>query len=57
MMGNWQELKPSIVFGCDDIDKTYGVMLSNGVEFLEEPQKETWGNFVRFKDIDGNVFL
>jgi lactoylglutathione lyase len=57
MMNNWKELKPSIVFECDDIQKTYDTMLSKGVEFIDEPKTMQWGTFVQFKDPDGNQFI
>lgn len=57
MMSNWTELKPSIVFVCDDIEAAYAGMKERGVEFLGEPNKMQWGTFVQFKDDDGNVFL
>jgi predicted enzyme related to lactoylglutathione lyase len=57
MMTNWQELKPSIVFVCDDIEATYSKMLENGVVFEGALQKMQWGTFATFKDEDGNSFL
>lgn len=57
MMKNWEELKPSIVFECADIEKTYEKMRGNGVQFLSEPQKMNWGTFAQFRDPDGNTFL
>jgi lactoylglutathione lyase len=57
MMTNWNELKPSIVFGCDDVFAAYETMKANGVEFLEEPKEMPWGTFVQFKDEDGNEFI
>jgi lactoylglutathione lyase len=57
MMPNWQELKASIVFECDDMDATYREMSEKGVKFLEEPQKMPWGTYARFEDIDGNEFI
>ena len=57
MMSNWEELKPSIVFNCVDIEDTVDKLKANGVEFIEEPQKEKWGTYARFKDIDGNEFI
>jgi lactoylglutathione lyase len=30
MMPNWRELKPSIVFACDDFEKTYTKLKSKG---------------------------
>ncbi len=57
MMNNWAELKPSIVFECDDIQKTYSEMSARGVKFLEEPKVMHWGGFARFQDPDGNEFF
>ena len=57
MMPNWRELKPSIVFLCDDIEQTYTKLKSKGVNFVEEPRKMAWGTYAKFVDIDGNEFL
>jgi len=57
MMPNWAELKPSIVFECDDIEQTYADLAAKGVKFLEAPQKMAWGTYARFEDPDGNVFV
>jgi lactoylglutathione lyase len=57
MMAGWEELKPSIVFQCEEIDALYDKMLKNGVVFLEEPQRQPWGTYARFQDLDGNEFL
>ncbi|GLI04060.1 hypothetical protein YDYSG_00900 [Paenibacillus tyrfis] len=57
MMKNWAELKPSIVFVCDDVEKTYETMKANGVTFEGELQKMQWGTFATFLDEDGNSFL
>jgi predicted enzyme related to lactoylglutathione lyase len=57
MMANWPELKPSIVFLCDDIAETHAKMSANGVHFLEEPTTMQWGSYARFADPDGNEFL
>ncbi len=57
LMHNWAEKKPSIVFFCDDIDKTYLYLKSRGVDVGPEPQKMSWGNYATFKDPDGNEFL
>ena len=46
----------NVVFNCDDIDRTYKELKAKGVEFLGEPQKQSWGSFVLFKDPDGNTF-
>jgi catechol 2,3-dioxygenase-like lactoylglutathione lyase family enzyme len=57
MMANWSEMKPSIVFLCDDIDSTYATMKRNGVRFEGEPQKMQWGTYATFLDEDGHSFL
>lgn len=57
MMKNWAELKPSIVFVCDDVEKTYETMQAKGVTFEGELQKMQWGPFATFLDEDGNSFL
>jgi lactoylglutathione lyase len=57
MMPNGKELKPSIVFGCEDVRGTYDRLSSNGVKFLDEPKKMAWGTSVQFEDPDGNRFL
>jgi hypothetical protein len=57
MMPTWREFKPSIVFLCDDLEKTYTDLRSKGVNFVEEPKKMAWGMCTKFVDIDGNEFL
>jgi lactoylglutathione lyase len=57
MMPNWKEHKPSIVYQCDDINKTYQELSEKGVKFKEIPQKMTWGFFAIFLDLDGNEFV
>jgi lactoylglutathione lyase len=57
MMPNWRELKPSIVFLCDDFEKTYTELKSKGINFIEESKKMAWGTYAKFVDIDGNEFL
>jgi lactoylglutathione lyase len=58
MMPNWRELKPSIVFLCDDFEKTYTELKSKGVNFIEEePKKMAWGTYAKFVDTNRNEFL
>ncbi|PLS18264.1 hypothetical protein CVD28_08245 [Bacillus sp. M6-12] len=57
MMPESNEMKPSIVFECEDVLAVYKTMKSNGVEFLDEPKEMQWGTYVQFKDEDGNQFL
>lgn len=44
-------------FACDDVQATYRQLRAKGVEFVGEPKKEPWGEFVIFKDPDGNQFV
>lgn len=57
MMPRWEQLKPSIVFACDDITVTYQLLESRGVDFIEAPKEMAWGRFARFRDLDGNEFV
>jgi lactoylglutathione lyase len=57
MMKGWEEMKPSLVFVCDDIDETYRKMKEKGVVFEGEPQKMAWGTFAQFYDEDGHSFV
>ena len=42
---------------CDNVEKTYEELKARGVEFMKPPQKEHWGTFAMFKDLDGNQFV
>jgi lactoylglutathione lyase len=57
MADNAAELKPSIVFDCDDCAAAYEQMKARGVKFLDAPQSMPWGTFVKFVDEDSNEFL
>lgn len=50
MKTNWNELKPIIIFGSDDVFGTYETMKANGFEILDAPKEIPWGTFVQFKD-------
>src|SRR5437762_414234 len=56
LMPDWTERKPSIVFECDDVERTYAELKDRGVEVGEAPQEMKWGKFGTFKDLDGNEF-
>ena len=45
-----------ILLSPDDFDSTVRELKKNGVEFTQEPKKESWGTYAMFKDPDGNVF-
>lgn len=42
---------------CDDVEATYRQLRERGVEFSSAPQKQPWGTFAIFKDLDGNQFV
>ena len=44
-------------FACDNVERTYEELRSRGVEFVSAPQKQPWGTFAIFKDVDGNQFV
>ena len=46
-----------VSFECDDVEATYQVLKSKGVEFIAPPKKESWGTSALFKDPDGNQFV
>ena len=46
-----------IVFGTDDIHKTYEELRSRGVEFSQAPSEQPWGTQAQFEDQDGNGFV
>ena len=56
LMTNWTELKPSVVFRCDDIDATCAELKSKGVRFAKELAQLPWGKFASFLDPDDNEF-
>jgi len=47
----------NIVFTCDDVEKTYFDLKTRGVQFKEPPNKQHWGMFTQFNDLDGNTFV
>jgi catechol 2,3-dioxygenase-like lactoylglutathione lyase family enzyme len=42
---------------CDNVQRTYDELKSQGVEFVAEPQKQPWGTFAIMRDPDGNRFV
>jgi lactoylglutathione lyase len=54
-MKGWEEMKPSIVFRCENFDKTFEQLQANNVN-VETPMNLAWGKFLKFKDPDGNEF-
>ena len=51
------EAQAAIVFGSDDLEKTYFELKVKGVQFKHPPKKQTWGSYTEFSDPDGNVFV
>ena len=56
MMPNWQELKPSVVFFCADVELTCKQLEADGVQITMPPTHMAWGTFAKFADLDGNEF-
>ena len=57
LMNNWEEMKPSIVFECEDVQAAFESLKARGVEFVDDPMQMAWGTYVKFRDLDGNEFL
>ena len=57
MMPDWPQLKPSVVFSCDDVEATYQELSARGVTFTEPPRRMAWGIFAKFVDVDENEFI
>jgi catechol 2,3-dioxygenase-like lactoylglutathione lyase family enzyme len=51
-IGTWQ----GIAFWSHNVQKTYDVLTSRGVEFVGPPTEADWGSSAIFKDGDGNQF-
>jgi catechol 2,3-dioxygenase-like lactoylglutathione lyase family enzyme len=47
----------NLVFGTEDVEKTFEELKARGVEFAQPPRKESWGTSAIFKDPDGNSFV
>ena len=56
MMEDWAERKPSIVFECENVQKTFEDMRNHGVEFTQEPKTMPWGLFAIFLDSESNWY-
>ena len=56
LMPNYRELKPSVVFHCQDIDRYCAGLKEKGVVFTRELAPLPWGKFASFRDEDGNEF-
>ena len=47
----------SLTLQCEDIDETYRLYKERGVEFLAEPETQSWGRFTMMKDSEGNTLI
>jgi lactoylglutathione lyase len=56
LMPDFPELKPSIVFMCEDIDAFCSGLKQKGVRFEKELMSLGWGKFASFLDEDGNKY-
>ena len=54
MMTNWADLKPSIVFHCEDVLETCEKLEKKGVQVRMQPTPMPWGTFAIIVDPDGN---
>ena len=57
MMEDWEQRKPSIVFGCEDTEAAYQELTNRGVSFTQRPTMMALGTFAIFTDPDGNEFV
>ena len=57
MMQDWDRRKPSVVFGCQDIESEHQRLSGLGVHFSQTPARMKWGAFAIFADPDGNEFV
>src|SRR5258708_4168833 len=57
LMKDWEYRRPSIMFGCEDIEATYRELSRRGVKFTQVPKRMPSGTFAQFVDLDGNEFV
>lgn len=57
MMPDRAQRKPSMIFTCDDIQKTYCERSARGVKFTQAPKDMPWGPFDIFQDPDANDLM
>lgn len=48
---------PAVVFVTDNVQATYEELKAKGVEFIQPPKKESWGEHAILKDSEGNLVL
>lgn len=55
-VGNQAGGRVFLFLGTDDFWRDYNDMLRNGIEFVREPQEQTYGIVAVFKDLYGNLW-
>jgi lactoylglutathione lyase len=48
---------PALAFVADNVQATYEEMKAKGVEFIQPPKKEHWGEHAICRDSEGNLIL
>jgi predicted enzyme related to lactoylglutathione lyase len=48
---------PAVAFIADHVQATYEELSARGVEFVQPPKKEHWGEHAIFRDSEGNTIL
>jgi predicted enzyme related to lactoylglutathione lyase len=51
------EEDPGLAFVADNVVATYEELKGRGVEFIQPPKKEHWGEYAIFRDSEGNKVL
>ena len=49
--------EPALALIADNVQATYDDLRAKGVEFVQPPKKEHWGEHATFKDSEGNLVL
>jgi predicted enzyme related to lactoylglutathione lyase len=49
--------EPALALVADDVQATYDDLRARGVEFVQPPKKEQWGEYASFKDSEGNLVM
>jgi predicted enzyme related to lactoylglutathione lyase len=44
-------------FACENVQETYEMLKSRGVEFVKPPQSAPWGTYAILKDAEGNQLV
>jgi predicted enzyme related to lactoylglutathione lyase len=57
LMQGWEQMKPSIVFSCADVEATCAHLQARGVKLVDHPRAMPWGISAKIADPDGNEFL